>query len=292
MRAVLVAVLVVFSTLTVGVGAGQSGIQTIDDGTRLADDSAAADLRAEGIVSASVERIQLDITVAESGDAVNASSYTLDETMTYVRVDYAEDVPRDVRLHIDGDVVTPRPREGMAPIDEDQPVTADWHVAGDQQSVVLHLDGETHAVFALSRFRGEVSAWKRGTHDATDTLFQNVTGYSLPTFGSGEWSFVPPERLRGENVTYAIPDSGTQMTVQYRSGNETWLSAPECQADAPVCTLRRGNRTVLFAAASDPPQVRFKRGTDLLAGVDSAIDDVMQIPDRIMTDFSRLLGGE
>jgi len=264
---------------------------TVDDGTDLATDGAAATLTSEGQVTGSVERIQLDVTVADTAAAVNASSYTLDRATTYVRVDYAESVPRDVRLHIDGDVLTPRPRADMAAIDEDQPVTADWQVAGDTQSVTLYLQGETHAVFALSTFRGDVSAAKRATRDALNTFTRNVTGYALPTFGGGEWSYVPTENLRGENVTYALPDSSGQMTVQYRERNDTWLPAPECQAGTPVCTLDRGNRTVVFAADADPPQVRYKRGTDLSAGIRSALGDVASIPDRIMTDIRNILGG-
>lgn len=292
MRVTLVAVLVLAGAIgPIGVGAGQPDVLTVDDTTHLATADAASEYRADGTVSATVEEIQLEVTVAQSGETVNASAYTLDRATTYVRVDYAESVPRDVRLHIDGDVLTPRPRDGMAPIDESQPVTADWQVTGDQQSVVLHLQGETHAVFGLSTVRGGVSAWKRSTTRVLDTAVQNATGYSLPHFGAGEWSFVPPRQLRGANVTYPIPDSRGQMTVQYRVANDSWLSVPECQADAPVCTLRRDNRSVIFAATRDPPRVRYKRGTDLLAGLGSAVDDAVTVPYRILGSVEGIFGG-
>jgi len=292
----LLALLVVLATVPLGGAVAQSSpdLRTVDGATTLTTADGVDAFQSSGQVNASVESIQLDVRVTETATAANASGVHLDPLNTYLRVDYDESVPRTVRIHVDGEIIAPRPNQGHTPIGDSE-ATADLQVAedGTVQSIVLHLPGETHATWKTNDAKGMVTGIKRTTTGYVDQFARNVTGIGLPTFGGGEWGYVPQGSLSGTNVSYAIPNSQNHstMTLQYQATNESWYSVPECSSDTPVCTVQRSNQTVVVSTTSDAPSVRYKFGTDLLAGLQSAVDDATNIPSNAWDWVAGLVGG-
>jgi len=284
----MLTVLAISASASLVKAGSNENLLALDDDQRLVTADAAREFREKGQTSVAIESIQLEVTVADDPGAVNATGWQLGNLRRYVRVDYAEDVPRDVRLHVHEDIIIPRPSKGATPIGADGP-PADFVAPADgHQSVTLHLRGETHAVYVLSDINGEL--WSMRTW--ASSVWSNSTGVSIPSLGGGEWQYVPGDALEGTSPTYKIPDSDTvqSLTVQYDDGG-AWLSVPECQADAPVCLLERNNSTVLFGADADPPPVRYKLKRDAIAGLRSAWDDLASIPGDIADALGGLFGG-
>lgn len=264
--------------------------RALDDDQYLATTSAVIDFREDGVVSETYPTIQLTVTVSTTPQPVDAPGFQLAPLRRFIRVDYNESIPREVRLHLHEDIISPRPSRGTSPIDADQPkidlvVPSDGH-----QSMTLHLEEETHAVYAVSDVNGEVWGVRRSISD----FWSNSTGISLPAFGSGEWQRPPEDAMEGSSPTYAIANSegSTDMTIQYAAdGGESWLTVPACDSDAPVCRLQRNNQTVLFASDPDPPAIRYKFNRDVLAGIKSAIDDLESVPGDALEAVQGFLGG-
>lgn len=289
--ALIATVVLVVSSVGGGLAASDADLTAVDDGTRLATADGAQEYAETGTVTGSVDSMQLDVTVADQAGAVNASGLHLNQLRTFIAVDYDEGVHRDVRIHINGSIVAPRLKEGKQPIEAEN-VTADFHVseAGAVQSMTLHLRGETDAVFAMSVVAGRIQQVRRTVGGAVRNGVENITGWSPPTFGGGEWERVNSTALSGENVSTPLPQSD-QLTVQYQTSDKTWLPVPECQADDPVCTVQRDNRTHVVSTTSDAPNIRYKTEKDMLAGLESGWDDVTSVPGDIEDSIEDLLGG-
>jgi len=279
---------VVLAMLSVPVAASD-GVVALDDDQHLATDQAATEYERSGSVTMEAEDIQLSVTIADDPEVVDAPGWHMGQLKRFVRVDYNESISRTVRLHIHDEIVVPRPSKGTTPLGADGP-TADFVTPLDgHQSVTLHLSGETHAVYGLSDLNGELWAIR----ETVSGVWGNATGVQLPSFGGGEWQRPPSDALEGTNPTYTVPksDEVDDMTVQYNADGESWLTVPECQADAPVCQLQRNNSTVLFASDANPPDVRYKLQRDALAGVKSAWSDLASIPTDVADALGGLVGG-
>jgi hypothetical protein len=288
--AVVATVLLLATSVGPGFAVAAEDITAVDGDTNLATGEGVSTFAEEGVVTGNVSSMQLSVTVAQEAAAVEAPGFHVNQITKFVRVDYDESIPRDVRLHINGSIILPRLSEGKVSLGGN--TTADFHVAegGETQSMTLHLDGQTDAVFAVSTVTGRIQEIRRTVSGAVSSGVENITGWSPPTLGGGQWERVNQTALSGENVSTPLPDSD-QLTVQYRSG-ETWLPVPECQADDPVCTLERNNRTHVVSTTSDGPAVRYKTSKDLMAGLESGWDDLTSVPGDIRDWADDLLGGD
>jgi hypothetical protein len=287
-----VACLILLSSLA-GLGLAQSdaGTLTIDSDHDLATSDAVNQYAREEVASTNVPQVDLTVTVAEDHEEVGLDGPRIDARTTYLRLDYDEEIPREVRIYLPAEIVTPRVKQDLESVDG--VATADLRPTDNatMQAVTVRFDGETDAVFGLSKEAGVVSETRRWVKEAVS----NATGVPVPSLGSGgQWQFVDPAEY-GANQTRAFSNEHS-WTMQYRTtrdGEERWLPVPECDdiQGQPACTYQTQNATMLISSQQDPPRVRYKRGTDISSSLGAAIDDLMAIPSRIIESVGGLFGG-
>jgi hypothetical protein len=278
-----VACLVVLSALAgLPVVAADSTL-TIDAHHPLGGEQAVGEFESAGEVSANTPQVDLTVTVAEDASAVGLDGpLRFSSGHTYLRLDYDEGVSRTVRLYLPAEMVTPRVKEDLEAANAD--VTADLRPTENRsyQAVTVRFTGETDVVFALSDSAGLVSQGRRWVKDKVG----NATGVDLPTLGSGgQWQYIrPSEYGPNQSRAFSANESWVIQREAVRDGATVWLPVGECNdpASQPACTYTTTNQTVLMTTQEQPPRIRYKRGTDPLASLGAAVEDLLAIPGRIM----------
>lgn len=266
---------------------------TIDQDNALATDEAIRTFESEGVVTRNVGALNLSVTVAQSHDDVDVVGPHTDVNNVWLRLDYDEEIERTIRLYLPGDYFKPRVNTNLRSMDGS--VTASLtpvEGADGWTAVELHVEGPTDATFAVSKEAGAVFDARSFVRDAVN----NTTGVSLPAIGAtSDWQYISARRLAG-NETVRIEDTRRSgLTLQYDDGDvtgEAWLPVPDCEDPSTqrVCYYEDGNATVVLAATEDPPQVRYKRGTDFKSTLGGAWNDLVRVPDRISDLLDGLFG--
>ncbi len=260
----------------------------LGDQTALTSDETIGEYEQEGVVTVEPAQLDLTITVAERDADVGLDGLRSDVRWTFVRVQYREEIPREVQFNLPDAYARPRVHEGMQAVNSD--LTATLRPTPDRSatSVTVTFDGSETAVFALGVERGAVSEWRAWSREQ----IANETGVDLPTLSSsGQWQRVGEQWANG---TVALP-AGT--TVQYDAtatpDSRRWVDAPPCtEQTTPVCTLPRDDAVVVVSGAETPPPVRYSRGEPgIVSRVSAAVADARQVPARIMEDIRSLLEG-
>ena len=280
---VLVLMLVV-ATLTAGVmptTAAKNDTYELDKSTPLTDDATIATYEENGTATADVTQLDMRITVANDHEDVGLTgleySSLSDVSNRYLRVEYNESIQRTVRFYVPADYWHPQPREVDA---ESSDVTATLTpIQNDTYTAVeMTFDGPTDARFQISEL---VSGYYRG-RDVGRTWVENKTGVELPTLiGDGtQWRTVSESDLTNNDSMVAFDTANESVMLHYNAADgdsKTWLKAPDCNNadDAPVCRLERGDTAYLVSDSDDPPPVRYKYGTDRVAEVQAAINELL-----------------
>jgi hypothetical protein len=294
LRAVLtvgVACCILLSSVAVPGVAQADATLTIDDDHDLASAAAVESFEDDAVASTNVPQVDLTVTVAEDHEDIGLDGPRIDARTVWVRLDYDEEIPREVRFYIPGEIVTPRVKQDLESVDAVASAGLRPTDNATMQAVTVRFDGETDAVFALSKEAGTVSAARRWVREQVG----NATGVPIPSLGSGgQWQYLDGADY-GPNQTRAF-DGDTTWTMQYRTtrdGEEQWLPVPECDdiQGQPACTYKTQNATMLISSQQDPPRVRYKRGTDLSSSLGAAVDDLLAIPSRIIESVGGLFGG-
>lgn len=287
---------VAFAVLAVSAGATAAAatgtVTTIDADHGLTDRSSIDAYEKTGVASASLVAPDMRLTVAESHDDVGLSGFRFDSTKRYLRFQYNESFERTVRVYIPSEYW--HPVIALKTESESGDATADFRptASGRYTAVTVTFNGQTDAVFSIST---AASGWFWAKDSGRD-IIANSTGYEPPRIGSaGEWSYIPTGQL-ADDSSYPVNASSTiQYDTTPNAEQRTWLSVPECSGESvPVCTFeKRGveDQVFVLAKTDNPPQVRWKQGTDPRAGASSAINDLAAIPERIQAMLDGLFGG-
>lgn len=269
-------------------------VATIDADHALATSEAIDRFESEGVATATKTTPTVRLTVAKSHDDVGLAGVYLDADSTYLRIQYNESIPRTLRVYIPAEYWYPVTFDGRQATNTD--VSADMHPTpeGRYTVVTVRVTGQTDAVFDIPRAASLVWWSRAKSRDAVES----TTGYEPPRIRdpSKPWRYVPEGQL--SNGSYPI-NASDGAVIQYDAdpapGEETWLAVPECDGDAQsVCYYQKrgeSDRLYLLSKQSDPPTVRFKTGEDYSARGVSVVEELRRIPERIMADVSRLLGG-
>lgn len=292
----VLAILLVVATLSpysVGVVSADS-IVAIDDEHGLNSPDSIKALDENGYAETSLDRLNMQISIAEAHEDVGLQGYHIDSNAKYLRLDYNEDVSRTVRLKFDKELFVPRLKQDLDAETNNARIDLKPSSDGEYTIASIQFDGETHAVFELSKSTGMLIAGRTTVREKVN----ESTGISLPSLGGfvsgGEWHIVPESSLSA-NTTYALNTSGQPITLQYddsaQGTDERWIAVPECKdvAEQEVCQYSKDETVYVLSAQDDPPNTRWKLGNDASSGIWGIINDVRQTPSRILSDLDNII---
>lgn len=290
--------LLVASLALVGVVAG-SDVISIDDDHELNSDGSIEQYEAEGLATAEVDRIQLEMTLAEDPEDVGLDGwkYSLGAGSgnEYLRLQYDESIDRTVRIELDEELVTPRTKHGVESVEGD--VVADIYPSSDGESTIIkvELEGDSDVVIPLNKAEG----WLFDIRGSASESVESVSGYELSSnpFASEDWEYVDPDALSDSDSTYMVESE--RATIQYNgadvdSEDDVWLTVPECNnpAEQAVCSYEKDGEigTYVMSTQDEPPQIRYKDGYSISDSVSASINELHQIfgniQDRVSSIFN------
>lgn len=287
------------ASVAAGVALG-TDMTTIDDNHPLTTDDAINDYEDDGIVTRNLTQLNLEITIADDPGPANVSGPELPfsfagVTKTYVCLDYRESISRTIRLYIPDAYLQPRVNAELTAINSDTTAAIEPVNDSSATSMTVQFTGAERACFAYDWTRG----YYFGIKDWTNDIVNQTTGITLPSLSgdSQPWAYVNTAALQNES-TVTIPRNGSTMTIQYddtpNDNESTWITVPDCNdpEDQDICRFQDDSGNVTLMDASPPVnQVRYKQGTDISSVLQSAVNDLLQVPDRIMEYVDNILGG-
>ena len=295
-----VALLVLSLPAGVGLGVAQDSLTTIDESNPLADADAGSTYEDSGVVGGTVSGYDMRVTVADDHETVGLSGIeytaTADSTHHNLRIQYNESIERTIRLYVDKSVWYPHYGEIDA---ENADVTASLSPVEDSEytAVELTLSGPTDAVFQVPK---AVSGYYYA-RDTGKSWLENRTGYEIPSLlgSSTAWDRVDDTDLTN-NSSVAIGANESEPMIQYDAADsgQRWVPTPNCDDsrgdDAPVCIYDRPDdpeHVYVTSNVADPPPVRYKHGTDVIAQAQASVNELLEVPNRIMEQVRGLFGG-
>lgn len=296
MRVALLTVVLVAALVATPVLA-QVDVYTIDADHPLASESMVDEYERTGVVSAELLVPSVTITIAEEHEDVGIEGVRGDAPWHYVRLQYNETLPAELRLYFPAGYWHPHPQD-LTALDSD--VTAELRSVEDGQysALTVRFDGRSDVVFAVPRTASLVFA----TRDYGREFVENRTDMEFPEIGESDpWSYIDESSLTGNNTTVAIQAQREQdLTVQYDAGDleERWIAAPGCSdttgKDEPVCEFERDGdpgRVYVLSRVSDPPPIRYKYDAGPGVQLRNLGDSIGLTIDRALSWFGGLLGG-
>jgi len=292
-KRLFVALLLVVSVVAVPVAADE--MTAIDANHGLTDRERIDAYASEGVASTSLTTPEMRLTVAESHDDVGLRGFRLDYDKRYLRVQYNETISRTLRFYIPSEYWFPITSE-MEAVNGDATATMEPVEDGRFTAVTVTVSEPSDLVFEVPKQASWVF-WGRSKGRA---VVNNTTGYQPPRLGDDrEWQYVPHGQLENESTYPVETAEDGDVTVQYdtdpSTGVEEWRMVPECSGnDVPVCHYEKAgvdDRVFILSKTADPPQVRFKKGTDVSATAESSARELWDIPSQVMDDISALLNG-
>lgn len=276
-----------------GFGAAGSEIYAVDNNHELADDDQIEQFESEGVATGEADDIDLELTIAEDSDDVQADRFT-DAGRLYLEVDYQEDIDRTLRIYVPDEYFHPYEDQSMTTHTDD--VTAEMEPidAGNYTAVTVHMDGATKTTLEVSTVESTIWQYRDGTFDWLD----GSLGVDVPRLGgSGDepWEYVDSRQFAGDERVSISADATVQYDAADNNSETVWLEVPSCSADAPVCTVSQGNETAVLADnASDVPQIRYSEETSLgdrfSAGFREVMEEVRTTVDNVRSGISEVTG--
>lgn len=282
--------------LSLGTGAvAADGLTDIGTDHDVATDEAMDDWQTHGYADGEADRYQLDIAVAEKRVDVGAEDAMVTNLRNhYLRLDYQEDHPRELRVLIPRDVITPYKADSIGSLTSGHEAHIEPAKSGDYLSVTVRVDGPADIVIPLNRDH----ALSYTFLERSDQRIQELTGIS-PLDRDAEWTYVEGDEI-AEGGTYELNLSADDLAVQYDatpdSSEETWLNVPRGETvSAPIYLLEYDeNEYTLVATTDKPPDVRHRDEATFPAQVRGWLSEAGQIPENIRDRISDLLpwGGD
>jgi len=279
----------------VAVPAAADGMAAIDEDHGLTDRERIEQFQSEGVASTTLTSPQMRITVSERHDDVGLRGFRLDYDKRYLRVQYNETVDRTIRFYIPSEYWYPITDEIDA-VDADVTAQMEPTADGRYTAVTMTLEDPVDLVFEIPK-QASFVFWGRSK---SREVVNNTTGYQPPRIGDDrEWKYIPEGELENESTYPVETAKDGDVTLQYdtdpTAGVESWRTVPECSGnDVPVCYYEKAGvdgQVFVLSKTADPPQVRFKQGTDVSATAESSARELWDIPSQVMEDISTLLNG-
>ncbi|WP_096391472.1 hypothetical protein [Halopenitus persicus] len=297
-KAIVVALLaLVVSSGFAPLAAAQGDVIAIDEDNHLATDAAVEEFQSDGKTTAEIDRVQMTLSVHDDPCEAGLDPIVCSTQNTYLRVQYDEGIERTVRVKVDAELVEPRVKQGLQAENSDAVVAnVEPGENGEYTVITLELDGKSDAVFEFNAAEGML--WDV-RHSASGAV-EDVTGISAPDnpLSSGEWQYVDPSALAGEDTTkhLDVPDGAT---VQYDRGDienttedSTWLAVPDCEnpSEQPVCSYEADGESGVYVMSTqeEPPQVRYTDGVSPGGHVGGALNELQSIVDDTLNQFGSL----
>lgn len=276
--------------VTLGVAVGLSAASdTMEFGAdhELATNDSVTEYEESGFTAGKLDPLDLRVSVSQthSKAGIDGLQYT-DVDTHWLRIQYNESIERTVSFYVPSDVWYPRPKDDLESVSGNAQVSLQPVENDSYTEVTIQLSGKTDAVFPVSKEAGVVFR----VRDEARSNIERITGVDLPEFGGGaDWNTLPSDALTGDNSTAVInTDGADKVLVQYDAANDStrsWVPLPRCSASeaAPVCEYENGNETRIgvLSRTDSPPDVRYKRGGDVIAQLQGIVNEVAQIPQRL-----------
>lgn len=292
MKRTLTLVLVLVAAAGVLGLASGSEIYAVDGDHDLDDQSAIDEYESEGVVTGEADDIDLEFTVSDSSEHVDADPF-IDSGTMYVQLDYQEDIDRSIRFHVPSEYFHPYEDQSLSTHGgadaEMEPIDG-----GNYTAVTAHMDGNGTVVLEVSTVESTLWEYRSGAYDWLD----DATGYEVPRIaGSGEgseWQYVDQREFAG-NETVSVDQGATVQYDRSNSSNEsTWTNAPKCGTDAQICTVEQGGEQIIMTDnANETAPVRYKADTSLMdnisAGLNEVVDEVNSQIESFQNAFSEVV---
>lgn len=255
-------------------------------GTSHALDSSEAieEYEAEGHTSAEITRLDMTVTAAQSREDVGLGDQPTPTNVRndFLRLEYDEEAERTVRIMLPKDYWTPYLREDVQSVTSDHTATYQPTRAGEYVAVSVHFDGPGDAVFPI-QWDSELSY---RVAERIDNRLNKSFGVSIRGDSAG-WEYVDSQNLT-DGPGYAIGDAPGDVTVQYDATpdepEQTWINAPEGETlSNEIYYYDRGDNgsAYIVSKTDDPPAVRYKTDSTFVDDLRGAVNDLVQVPDRI-----------
>lgn len=277
----------VFSTPALAGGS----LTTVDDDHALADRETIDEYDETGVARASIDSPNMNLTVADSSDDVDVEGYRFDMTTTYLEIEYDETISREIRVFIPSEYWHPLSQE-IDSDDHDSETTAEFRPTDDGRytAVTVDFDDRETAVFEIP-VQAEFVFWSR---DQSRDLINDTVGVEPPRLATGgEWEYLSPSELQSNETIPIKADGGVEIQQDELTddpNDDNWIGVPRCsRSTGGVCTYTVDgdqNTVYLLTQTNDPPEVRYKAGTDPGESLGSMLRDLRSIPDRIWDDVS------
>lgn len=294
--ALIVSLLLVTTLFAPAVGAfdddGDDSMTDLGTNHDLTSSDAVSEFNDRGAVEIDTSRLDMTVTVAESKSDVGLEDQLTptDVRNDFIRFEYREEADRTVRLLIPNEYWTPYLREEVDAINDEH--VAEYRTArgGDYTAVVVRFDGPADVVFPVD----SVASFSYAAVERVDDRLNNSLGFTLRD-DDANWEYVDTEELV-DGPGYDVGESPGDITVQYDatpdSPEETWINAPEGETlSDDIYYYERGSdnsSAYIVSKTDDPPAVRYNVDSSWMDRVRGDLNDLRQVPDRIID----LLGGD
>ncbi|MFC6720902.1 hypothetical protein ACFQGT_00450 [Natrialbaceae archaeon GCM10025810] len=242
-----------------------------------------------GHTETDLSRIDMTVTVAESKADVGLEDQPLptDVRNDYLRLQYDEEAERTVRILIPDDYWTPYLREEVQSISDDHTAEFEPVRGGSYTAVVIRFEEPADVVLPVQ--------WDSSlSYEVTERIDERLNksiGFQIRDDDTG-WTYLEDENL-SEGAGHEIDGAPGDVTVQYDATpdrpEETWINAPrgETLSDDIYYYDRGENGTTYVVSKTDePPAVRYKEDSTFADRARGAINDLREVPNRIMDGFS------
>jgi hypothetical protein len=262
--------------------------------TGLGNSETVAEYEESGTARVNVSTPRLTVTVAEQASACGLDTSVAKDTRNdYLCLDYREDVPATIRLHVPDDYWHPYVRQEKASLRGD--TTASFTVRDDGNATVVEtsFDTRTHAVFAIPE---DVTA-SYYVLDRANTRSKDLFGIDLLGHSTG-WQHVNDSLLSGSNTTARLVNEQGSLIIQYdatpNASEPTWLAVPSEPGDsAPVYRMTRSGEpdaVYIVSETTNAPRVRYKSVSGLSQRIDAAWRQIRSIDDELDNLIDNTIG--
>jgi hypothetical protein len=284
----LLALLAVVAVLAVG-GAVAQDVTDLQEDHGLATDDAISSYEQTGYARGEVERYQISLAVAENRDQVNATdAVTTDIRNDYLRIDYNEDYPRELRLLLPREYITPYNAE-VGSITTSHMASLEPARNGEFMAVEVTVEGPADIVIPLNKDH----AVSYGLIERVDKNVEKITGIS-PLDRNHEWQYIDPSELKqGANrLNHSLEDMAVQFDSTPEQPEPTWINIPEGEtAGAPVYIIQLDGTddVAIVSPAETPPEIRYRTEGTLPARVRGWVSEATEIPGNIRDRVQELI---
>lgn len=290
----LAAVFAVLLAVSLSIPAGTIALNddlSEEDITNIGDDhdldsaDAISQFNSEGVTSAELARLDMEVTIAEKKSDIGLEDQLLPSSIRndFIRLQYNEEADRTVRILIPDDYFTPYPRERVSTVTGDADVEIKPIRGGDYMEIIARFHGEDDVVIPI-QWDSQISYQ---AIERVDDRLDNSIGITLRD-DDAEWQYVDSDALT-EGPGYSIGESAGDVTVQYDATpdqpEETWINAPKGETFSDdIYYYQRDSEdgtAYIVAKTDNPPAIRYNVDSSLGDRLRGDLRDIGQIPERI-----------